>query len=221
MQTSTVGLWLVGDHIAGDAKAVRAVHDEPVRTPKWTTASLTAYEELLSAHVGIDELTEQLQHENDPDRRTVLERAIEHHREAQRSLELQLRLMATAADRSDGWGERHHEVRQAVDDHRRRSRSKPFMLTTTTQWPPLDFPPAYEGNALLITRGDSVRVVVLETTRNEATGRWGWIMRTKRVKGVLALWPKALPEHVSVAGSLAERVTDIADHLRHKLRPAT
>lgn len=49
----------------------------------------------------------------------------------------------------------------------------------------------------------------------------GWIMRTKRVKGVTALWPKALPEHVSVAGSLAERVTDIADHLRDQLRRAT
>jgi len=50
---------------------------------------------------------------------------------------------------------------------------------------------------------------------------WGWIMRTKHVKGVTALWPKALPEHVSMAGSLAERVTDIADHLRQQLHPAT
>ncbi|WP_395156660.1 nuclease-related domain-containing protein [Ilumatobacter sp.] len=50
---------------------------------------------------------------------------------------------------------------------------------------------------------------------------WGWIMRTKRVKGVTALWPAALPEHVSVAGGMSDRVTAIADRLRSELRPAT
>jgi len=38
---------------------------------------------------------------------------------------------------------------------------------------------------------------------------WGWFMRTKRVKGVTALWPKALPEHVSVDGSLSDRRCEI------------
>ena len=50
---------------------------------------------------------------------------------------------------------------------------------------------------------------------------WGWIRRTKRVNGVTALWPTSLPDHVSVAGSLAVRVTEIADRLRSELRPAT
>lgn len=50
---------------------------------------------------------------------------------------------------------------------------------------------------------------------------WGWIRRTKRVNGVTALWPASLPDHVSVAGSLAVRVTEIADRLRSELRPAT
>jgi len=50
---------------------------------------------------------------------------------------------------------------------------------------------------------------------------WGWIMRTKRVKGVTALWPTALPDHVSVAGGMSDRVTAIADRLRSELRPAT
>lgn len=50
---------------------------------------------------------------------------------------------------------------------------------------------------------------------------WGWIMRTKRVRGVTALWPLALPDHVSAPGELGARVTEIADHLRERLRPAT
>jgi hypothetical protein len=50
---------------------------------------------------------------------------------------------------------------------------------------------------------------------------WGWIMRTKRIKGVTALWPQALPDHVSDTGSHAARVHDIADRLRANLRPAT
>ena len=50
---------------------------------------------------------------------------------------------------------------------------------------------------------------------------WGWLMRSKRVKGVTALWPTALPDHVSIAGSLSDRVTAITDRLRSELRPAT
>ncbi len=50
---------------------------------------------------------------------------------------------------------------------------------------------------------------------------WGWIKRTKRVKGVTSLWPAALPDHVSSAGALNERIKHIAEHLRVSLRPAT
>ena len=49
---------------------------------------------------------------------------------------------------------------------------------------------------------------------------WGWIMRMKHVKGVTALWPLALPGHVSGAGVHAERVAEIADRLRRQLKPA-
>jgi hypothetical protein len=49
---------------------------------------------------------------------------------------------------------------------------------------------------------------------------WGWIMRTKRVRSVTALWPTALPDHVSVAGPLELRIPEIAGQLRSVLRPA-
>ena len=49
---------------------------------------------------------------------------------------------------------------------------------------------------------------------------WGWIMRTKRVEGVTALWPTALSDHVSATGPLSDRIPEIADHLRGRLRPA-
>ena len=50
---------------------------------------------------------------------------------------------------------------------------------------------------------------------------WGWIMRTKRVHGVMALWPTALPDHVSVAGPWSDKGSAIADRLRSELRSAT
>ena len=50
---------------------------------------------------------------------------------------------------------------------------------------------------------------------------WGWIMKQKRVKGVTALWPTALPDHVSTAGEHGTRVETIADHLRGRLRPGS
>ncbi len=49
---------------------------------------------------------------------------------------------------------------------------------------------------------------------------WGWRMRKKRIDGVTVLWPKALPEHVSVPGRFNGRVDAIADHLAQALRPA-
>ena len=170
VQTSTVGLWLIGDDIASGTKAIRAVHDEPVRIPKWTAESLAAYERLLGSPLGIDELLKELRHEADPHRRTALERAIEHRRGVEKSLELQARVRDALADRSDGWAQRYGDARRDVEEQRRRTRSKPYMLTTTTQWPPPDFPPAYEGHPLLISRGDTVRVVALETMRDEKTG---------------------------------------------------
>lgn len=50
---------------------------------------------------------------------------------------------------------------------------------------------------------------------------WGLIMRRKCIKGVTALWPRALPDQVSAPGPLDERVAVIAEHLRCQLPPAT
>ena len=49
---------------------------------------------------------------------------------------------------------------------------------------------------------------------------WGLRMRTKEVRGVIALGTRVLPEHVAAAGPQADRVTAIAKHLRDLLRPA-
>ena len=40
------------------------------------------------------------------------------------------------------------------------------------------------------------------------------------VEGVTALWPTALSDHVSATGPLSDRIPEIADHLRGRLRPA-
>jgi Nuclease-related domain len=50
---------------------------------------------------------------------------------------------------------------------------------------------------------------------------WGFPMRSKWVEGVTALWPKALPQHVTTAGPHSEVIDAIADHLRACLKPAT
>ena len=50
---------------------------------------------------------------------------------------------------------------------------------------------------------------------------WGWRMRQKVVKGVTALWPVALPDHVSAPGPHEADVAAIAAHLRARLKPAT
>lgn len=49
---------------------------------------------------------------------------------------------------------------------------------------------------------------------------WGWIMKQKCVKGVTALWPKALAAHVTAADERTIGVPAIAEHLRTRLRPA-
>ncbi len=49
---------------------------------------------------------------------------------------------------------------------------------------------------------------------------WGVIMRAKHVKAVTALWPAALPAHVTASGPLAAQVPEIATHLRERLRSA-
>lgn len=49
---------------------------------------------------------------------------------------------------------------------------------------------------------------------------WGLIMRRKRIKGVTALWPKALPGHVTVAGTLGDRAGVVAVHLREQFPAA-
>jgi hypothetical protein len=50
---------------------------------------------------------------------------------------------------------------------------------------------------------------------------WGWFVRQKHIKGVTALWPNALADHLSATGEHVDQVRPIADHLRLKLRPAT
>ena len=50
---------------------------------------------------------------------------------------------------------------------------------------------------------------------------WGWIMKQKHVRGVTALWPMALPDHVSASGDHATRGVEIADRLRSRLKPGS
>ena len=50
---------------------------------------------------------------------------------------------------------------------------------------------------------------------------WGWIMKQKHVSGVTALWPNALPDHVSAAGNHGPQVAVVAEHLRSRLRPGS
>jgi hypothetical protein len=49
---------------------------------------------------------------------------------------------------------------------------------------------------------------------------WGLRMKTKELKGVTALWPVALRDHVAADGWMAERVNAVAEHLRGRLRAA-
>lgn len=50
---------------------------------------------------------------------------------------------------------------------------------------------------------------------------WGWLMRSKQIKGVTALWPLKLPEHVSAAGDHGELVSAAAARMRTGLKPVT
>lgn len=50
---------------------------------------------------------------------------------------------------------------------------------------------------------------------------WGWRMRSKQIKGVTALWPLKLPEHVAATGAYGELVPAAAARLRAQLKPAT
>lgn len=50
---------------------------------------------------------------------------------------------------------------------------------------------------------------------------WGWLMRSKQIKGVTALWPLKLPEHVAATGDYGELVPAAAARLRAGLKPAT
>lgn len=50
---------------------------------------------------------------------------------------------------------------------------------------------------------------------------WGWLMRSKQVKGVTALWPLKLPEHVAAVGGHGDAVPIVAARLRAALKPAT
>jgi hypothetical protein len=46
-------------------------------------------------------------------------------------------------------------------------------------------------------------------------------MRQKHVNGVTALWPNALPDHVSAAGDHGQQIAAIAEQLRGRLRPGS
>lgn len=50
---------------------------------------------------------------------------------------------------------------------------------------------------------------------------WGLLPRTKTMKRITALWPRALPGHVATRGQHDERMTTVARRLRSTLRPAT
>jgi hypothetical protein len=50
---------------------------------------------------------------------------------------------------------------------------------------------------------------------------WGWFMRQKQLKGITALWPNVLVEHISAPGELGHPIRLVADELRRQLRPAT
>lgn len=50
---------------------------------------------------------------------------------------------------------------------------------------------------------------------------WGWLMRSKQIKGVTALWPLKLTEHVAATGDYGEVVPAAAARLRAELKPAT
>ncbi len=46
---------------------------------------------------------------------------------------------------------------------------------------------------------------------------WGWRMKPKTLKGVVSVWPLALPDRVSADGPYGDRVDEIAAHLRSAL----
>ena len=49
---------------------------------------------------------------------------------------------------------------------------------------------------------------------------WPLIKRPHRVNGVTAVWLKGLPKIVTARGPLNDRMADVAEHLRSRLRPA-
>ena len=50
---------------------------------------------------------------------------------------------------------------------------------------------------------------------------WGWLMRSKQIKGVTVLWPLKLPDHVAATGDYGGLVPAAAARLRAALKPAT
>lgn len=49
---------------------------------------------------------------------------------------------------------------------------------------------------------------------------WGWVMRPKHVRGVTAIWPKALPGLIGEAGPYGDRAEAIVERLRRQLPAA-
>lgn len=50
---------------------------------------------------------------------------------------------------------------------------------------------------------------------------WGFFMKPKHVRGVTALWPLKLPEHVSAVGPHGADLAEVAEQLRRALPPAS
>jgi hypothetical protein len=51
--------------------------------------------------------------------------------------------------------------------------------------------------------------------------QWGWRPKPKHLKGVTALWPIALPDHVSLGGIHGPQIAAVAENLRGRLRPGS
>jgi len=170
VQITTVGLWLIGDDLATGAKAIRAVHVEPRRAAAWTQASLTFFEQLLQRHATSGELTDELRREADPERRLALKRAIAKQARRDHERELERAVFDARFDRTEGGAARYAAAQSALEEHRRQHRAKPMMETATTSWPPISFPPTYDGHLAMTSRGDTHRVVALDPIIDPITG---------------------------------------------------
>lgn len=76
------------------------------------------------------------------------------------------------------------------------------------------------GQVIRIALGNDVAAVPVRGVLCFIGCDWGLRRRTKHLRGVTALWPAALPRHVTAEGPLAGQVSVIAERLRRRLRAA-